>query len=390
MSNSTAVTNQDVYKTVVSHYLSPKRKDDVKKQWEELFSREVIAHAIDKLKWKSSPESLRIIDFGCGIGGGWTQLQNALEHLDIDKTDVSYLGVDNSLEMVKVAQEKWEDTPNVDFQQVDFRHKIPEKPAEVYFSCGVPYSHLTPEETQTTLENIFKTIKQNQTQSVVVIDVLGRYSIEWTSQWEHRRWPYRMSFLADGEHEEPAMMTCYYAPELKQKIHAAINKAGCEVTSIEFFDRSIMVGRHTSTREYNSSIPPYRELINNLYKSDTTTDFQELLFQSEVSESSPALVQQFFQDFSQKWDCLVAEAAEFCGETLEVEASVELPEPIAGLKQKLSHLQEKASDSENFRASVVEPTLAEYLRALESKMQPGLGVSHTLIAVIYVNGDQNN
>lgn len=386
-------TNQDTYKTVVSHYLSPKRKDDVKKQWEESFSCDVISHTIEKLEEEVAPESLRVIDFGCGIGGGFVQLQNALENLDIDEKDVSYLGVDNSLEMVKVAQEKWEDTPNVDFQQVDFRHEIPEQPAEIYFSCGVPYSHLTPEETQVTLENIFKTIKKNQTQSMVVVDVLGRYSIEWISQWGLNRWPYRMSFLAEGEHEEPAMMTCYYAPELEQKIREAAGKAGCEVNSVEFFDRSIMVGRHTSTREYNSSIPPYRELINALYNRETTTDLRELLFQSEVPDSAPDQVKQFFEEFSHKWNRLVAEMAEFCGESLGVETAVDLPESVEGLKQKLMNLRENTPDSINdqeFRASVVEPTLAEFLRSLESDVQQGLGVSHTLIAVVHASGKEMN
>ncbi|NMF63518.1 hypothetical protein DP113_01980 [Brasilonema octagenarum UFV-E1] len=384
-----AIGNQDRYKSAVNHYLSPKRKDSVKSEWEEPFSRTVIGQAIQKLQQTYSPKSLRIMDFGSGIGGGLVLVQNALDDIGLDGRDLYYLGLDNSLEMVKVAKEKWADTPNVNFLETDFRLNIPDQPTEIYLSCGVPYSHLTKEESRHTLENIFKAIKKNKTQSLVVVDVLGRYSIEWVSQWDQSRWAYRMSFLAEGQEQESMMMTCYYSPELKQMIHEAAQQANCNISSLEFFDRSMMVGRHTSTREYNPAIPPYREVINSLYKSEEITDFQELLFRCELP-IAPSPVNQFFNKFSQMWNQLVLEAAEFCGEHLgehlNVIHQISLPEPVAGLKQELSRLQESNSDL-HFRANIVEPTLAKYLCRLESNTQPGLGVGHTLIAILYVNGE---
>ncbi|MBW4594078.1 MAG: class I SAM-dependent methyltransferase [Brasilonema angustatum HA4187-MV1] len=380
-----AIGNQDRYKSAVNHYLSPKRKDSVKSEWEELFSCTVIGQAIQKLEQTYSPKSLRIMDFGCGIGGGLVLVQNALDYVGLHGKDIYYFGLDNSLEMVKVAEKKWEDTPNVNFQVTDFRFNIPDQPTEIYLSCGVPYSHLTKEETRHTLENIFRVIKKNQTQSLVVIDVLGQYSIEWVSQWNHSRWPYRMSFLAEGQEQESMMMTCYYSPELKQMIHEAAEQENCKISDLEFFDRSIMVGRHTSTREYNPVIPPYREVINSLYKSEDITDFQELLFRCELP-LAPSPVKEFFEKFSQMWNQLVLEAAEFCGEHLNIQDNISLPEQAAELKQELSRLQESNFDHGNFRANFVEPTLAKYLCRLESSAQPGLGVGHTLIAILSVNG----
>lgn len=383
-SNSIQLENQDQYKTAVNHYLSPKRKDSIKTKWENPFSRTVIGNAIKKLEEKCSPKSWRIMDFGCGIGEGLVLVKNALNDVELHRKEVFYLGLDNSLEMVKVARQKWEDNKNVSFQEADISFGIPENPTEIYLSCGVPYSHLTEEETQDTLGHIFRAIKKNKTQSLVVVDVLGRYSIEWVSRWEHSRWPYRMSFLADAQEQEDMMMSCYYALDLKEMLENAAKRENCEISGIEFFDRSIMAGRHTSTREYNSAIPPYREVINSLYESDRTTDFRELLFQCALPQA-PSPVKQFFEKFSHMWNQLVVEAAEFCGENLNIPNNISLPESVTGLKKELSVLQESYSE-QNFRANALEPTLAEYLYRLESTTQPGLGVGHTLIGVVYVDG----
>ncbi len=383
--NFIQLENKDRYKTAVNHYLSPKRKDSVKTKWENPFSLTVIKNAIKKLEEKYSPKSLRVMDFGCGIGEGFVLVENALNSLELQTKELLYLGLDNSSEMVKVATQKWEDKKNVSFQEVDIRFEIPDNPTEIYLSCGVPYSHLTEEETEDALGHIFRAIKKNKTQSLVVIDVLGRYSIEWVSQWEHSRWSYRMSFLADAQEQEDMMMSCYYAHDLKSMVDRASEQENCQIEDIEFFDRSVMVGRHTSTREYNSAIPPYREIINSLYECGRTTDFRELLFQSP-SAQAPSAVKEFFNKFSHRWNQLVIEAAEFCGENLNIpNNNISLPKSVAGLKNELSTLQESYCE-QNFRTDILEPTLAEYLHRLESTMQPGLGVGHTLIGIVYVDG----
>lgn len=386
MSSSVSIDNQEQYKKAVNHYLSPKRKDSVKIQWEEKCSIAVIGNAIKKLEEKYSPKSLRVMDFGCGLGEGFFLVQNALDSINLRGKEVSYLGLDNSQDMVKVASEQWESSPNVRFQVNDFRYEIPDQPTEIYLSCGVPYSHLTQAEAKETLGKIFRRIKENKTQSVIVVDILGRYSIEWITKWGESRWDYRMSFVKDGKEQKPMVMTTSYAPELREIAEEAAQKENCEISGIEFSDRSIMAGRHTLTLEYNPHIPPYREVINSLYSSERTTDFQELIFTSPLPEA-PSEVHEFFGKFSRMWNQLVKEAADFCGEQVEVSetSAIELPEPFAGLRAELSKFQDNRQDK-SFRAHVVEPTLANYLYQLESTLNPGLGVGHTLIALIYVNG----
>ena len=324
------------------------------------------------------------MDFGCGLGEGFILVQNALESINLADKQVSYLGLDNSQDMVNVASEQWESSPNVKFQVNDFRYEIPEQPSEIYLSCGVPYSHLTQAEARGSLEQICQRIKQNKTKSLIVVDVLGRYSIEWVTKWQESRWEYRMSFVADGKEQKPMMMTCYYAPDIQQIIEEAAQKENCQIQKIEFCDRSIMAGRHTSTLEYNPKIPPYRHLINSLYNSEETTDFQELIL-TPPSETAPSEVTEFFGTFSRMWNQLIKEAAEFCSEELEISETIELPESLAGFREELSQFKDNKQDK-SFRAHVVEPTLANYLYELESTFQPGLGVGHTLIALAYVDG----
>ncbi len=375
-------TQTDTYKTAVSHYLSPKRKDSVKVKWERQFSGELTKEVITQLVSGSQIDDISVLDFGCGIGEGWILIQHILQDLDIDSQKIHYLGLDISPEMIKTASQEWQDSPNVEFSLRDFRGKIPQHPVQIYYSCGVPYSHLTKVEMEGVVHNIFQAIKRNQTESLILIDVLGRYSIEWISKWQESRWDYCMSFLAEtGDQQEPMAMTCYYAPELEQLFQNAAKATGCDIKSIRFHDRSIMVGRHTTTNEYNSHVPPYREVVNSLYEADTLTDLHQLLLDCPLPDA-PEPVHHFFEGFSQQWNALVATAANFRQQPQGFEhIKTDAPAAIA-YREALESLSSGRQPDPN----LVELTLAEHLRSLEFALQPGLGVGHTLIGALEVKG----
>lgn len=382
-------SKQDQYKKAVGHYLSPKRQDFVKDKWENPFSYKVIGTAIQNMAQQELPETIRVVDFGCGIGGGFSLMQNSLKIAGLSTTiELRYLGLDSSPNMIHVAEQKWIDSDNATFQVSDFRTDTPEQPTDIYLSCGVPYSHLTQTETRQTLGNLFRVIKRNKMRSLIVVDVLGKYSIEWVSKWKESRWPYRMSFVADRQEQEPMMMTCYYAPELISMIREVAELQKCNISSVECFDRSIMVGRHTSTREYNPSIPPYREKVNSLYEANQSTDFAELLLSNSVPKA-PAPIESFFQDFSQQWNQLISIAATCAGDQLSyLDQEISLKDCsfdlASQLRQELESLQDSNSN-EHFRTNIIEPILAKYLSRLEETQQRGLGASHTLIALVYVD-----
>ncbi|NJN76509.1 MAG: class I SAM-dependent methyltransferase, partial [Synechococcaceae cyanobacterium RL_1_2] len=287
----------DTYKTAVNHYLSPKRQDPVKVQWENAFSSNLTQQVVTKLVQDLGLKEISVVDFGCGIGEGLTLLHQILGDLAITKDHIFYTGVDISPQMIATAEEKWADEPNAKFCLQDIREAVPNHPTQLYYSCGVPYSHLTPEEMLGVLINVFKVIKANQTESLILIDVLGRYSIEWITKWQESRWAYCMSFLAESaESQTPMMMTCYYAPELQEMFEQAAALSGCEIASLEFHDRSLMVGRHSTTNEYNPHIPPYRYVVNDLYEPGRKTDLTKLLLNCPLP-AAPGPVEAFLRNF---------------------------------------------------------------------------------------------
>ncbi|MGD1875761.1 MAG: class I SAM-dependent methyltransferase [Mastigocoleus sp.] len=362
------------------HYLSPSRRDGVKIAWEEPFSCMVYQKAIQKIGYKPG-QSLRVIDVGCGTGDGIALLTNSLMKNSGFRLedDIDYLGVDISQEMCDAATSLNIGRKNVRFAQGDVRQGLPNENFDLYLSCGVPYSHLTSDELQIALENIFTNIQRQNKQSVVLIDVLGRYSIEWISKWGKNRWDYRMNFFQSDGEADFTPMSFYSAEDLNHLIDQASANVNLKPKEVEFFDRSIMTGRHTSTAEFTPNLPRYRNLVNSLMSPDRTTDFEELVFKLDV-DNAPEEISNFFKNFSVYWNQLVAEAAQIAGKPIS-RGYINLPPEFQNFTFELQYLIDKSS-TRDIRASVIEPTLAKYLQRLESSAQPGLGIGHTLMALI--------
>ncbi len=367
------------YADGVRHYLNPKRRDNVKVHWEEPFTRSVLERAIVRTP---CGEKLHVLDVGCGTGDGYallSRLKKANPTILLDK-HIDYLGVDLSEAMVQAGEDRYADNPNVRFTQANMLEYEPEDPVDFFLSCGVPYSHLTADQTEQALTSIFQSIRQHQNSSVVMVDVLGRYSIEWTEKWDESRWMYRMSFFATDKEMKPTPMSFYSAEELGALIYGVAADVGCTLTGLEFFDRSIMVGRHTSTGEFNGGLPRYRNIVNNLMDPDKLTNFEDLIFPENLP-AAPENVERFFTHFAARWNGLLKEAADICGQPLSVEHAF-----VDGSLTEAVNLENKNGAPEKFQAKVVEPALAELLRQLEADTQPGLGVGHTLTAVVYATG----
>lgn len=293
---------------------------------------------------------------GCGAGDGLSLLLSLPEaqRWRASSDPIRYVGLDVNEGLAEVGSKLYADMPGSEFRVGDMRSAdLPDEPFDVYLSTGVPYSHLTPDELEGVLESIFDSARRHRTQSVVVVDVLGRYSIEWVGRWRSGRWPYRMSFFQSEEEGGFADMSFHSADSLAQAINAAASRAGCPAPRIEFADRSIMVGRHTATAEYNEGLPPYRTLVNGLYDGTTDVPIDELRFAVELDEGAPPQVLDFFDSFSRAWDTLLED-------TIPARSG-----PIPS-------------------ASVGQPMLADGLCHLEASLQPGLGVGHSLTALAYI------
>ncbi len=366
------------YAGAIDHYLSSERRDRVKVEWEEPFSEGLCGDVIAAI---GPRPTLRVLDVGCGTGDGLALLSRLSQKHPRLVTALEYVGLDVDDDMVDTARAVHAGRDDAEFIRGDVREGVPTDPFDVYLSCGVPYSHLTTDELNSALVQIFSTIRRNRTYSAVVIDVLGRYSLEWVRNWEASRWPYRMSFFESDKAASPTQMSFYCSDELGSVVDRAAAKAGCEVTGSAFYDRSVTVGRHTTTGEFNESLPPYRTLVNKLLDPDEVLDPCELLFYPELGPA-PARVLRFFEHFSSAWNALVLDALGRRQQSIGNRARRR-----RGLGRQATAVDFGViAEPTDFEAWVSGPALARELQHLEASMQGGLGAAHSLTAVVLVDG----
>jgi SAM-dependent methyltransferase len=341
----------DHYAGAVDHYLSPDRHDAVKTLWEEPATRRVLDDVLERLPIR---EPLRVLDVGCGAADGLALLQSTpmgrrrrLAGLHFD-----YVGLDLDDKLLETAQRLHQGDTRVSFVHGDIVDGIPDGDHDLVLSCGVPYSHLTQMELGRALTAIFVSAARRARPAAVVVDVLGRYSIEWTSRWARQRWPYRMSFFKTDHEATSTDMTCYSGEELRAVISHAADAAGCQLVALECHDRAIAVGRHTSTGDYTPRLRPYRQLVNALLDPEVDVDCSELVFDVELP-AAPTEIEAFFAAFAHSWNELVTRAC-------ATQAAV----------RDRDHL-----------TAVLQPMLASGLERLEATREAGLGVGHSLTAV---------
>ncbi|MFF1488846.1 class I SAM-dependent methyltransferase [Streptomyces sp. NPDC058319] len=340
---------EGLYAPGIDHYTSPQRRDAVKRLWEEPITFAILRSALEEVPRTGS---LSVMDIGCGAGEGLHLLRalRATRSLP-DLPRLSYRGLDLDEGLLRLAARTHHDEDDAEFWHGDIRTDIPEEPFDIYLSCGVPYSHLTADELLSTLTRLFAQVRQNRGQSVVVIDVLGRYSLEWVPNWSRTRWPYRMSFFHSEQRTDDVPMTFWDAHTLSNCVRTASAAAGCPVRRQRLFDRSVMVGRHTATGQFNPGMPPYRLLVNRL--EDGVAVATDELRMRQVPEEAPDSIRMFYASFRRQWN----DVLDYIG-------------------QRSSRLP----------AAVAAPMLARGLRAVEHKLASGLGTGHSLTAVITLDG----
>nr|WP_246221350.1 class I SAM-dependent methyltransferase [Phytoactinopolyspora mesophila] len=280
---------------------------------EEVVSHRVFAEAVDHLRLPAG-QALRVLDLGCGLGDGLALLTQPHGDLTpvIAGRQLEYTGLDADPDMVETAA-TLHDVPGTTFRAGDMRDDLPPGDIDLYLSCGVPYSHLTPDEMITVLSAMMTRIVDAGRRAVIVVDVLGRYSIEWTPNWDTSRWNYAMTFLEDTSERLEQPMTFYDRPALNSAIAEAAQRAAVPRVDVSFTDRSILVGRHTATRAFNPSIPPYRTLVNDLARGSSTVAPADLAF-DPPTVGAPDEILGFFHVLAARWNKLLEEAVPATGE----------------------------------------------------------------------------
>lgn len=268
----------DEYASATAHYTSHARDDYVKRSWERPQFRRLLSNALTfVLHHRVDSEPLQVTDIGAGAGEGYGAVVDALEGTPA-AAQIRYRALDRSDAMLEVARQRLGETTcsfvQADMVEFDFSNA----PSDVFLSVGVPFSHLTPSELQRVLTNIMVTVAGNPNGAVVILDVLGRYSLEWLPLARDMRREYTMSFFADTAVPPTVEMTFYSQEDLEGVIDASCPDAlRARIDGVEFWDRSVFVGRHTSTGVYNPSLPRLRPLINELASTSPPSEYLEQL-----------------------------------------------------------------------------------------------------------------
>lgn len=344
-----AGTSDDAYAGAVDHYTSPSRRDWVKRRWEEPELIRVLERALRTIR---PAPIIDVLDVGCGTGVALELLRATPTLRSRTAPAVRYLGVDLDAGLLAVAERRFGDAMTR-FTRADITHGLPRTPHDLYLSTGVPYSHLTHDELLAVLTEALRGAAIHPRPTVLLIDVLGRYSLEWTTKWNRTRWDYRMSFFDTDQHTTSTPMSTYSGSDLDALVRTAAEAAGCDLASIELVDRSLVVGRHTATGEYTPGLRNYRQLINQLTDPDRLVALDDLRLGDLALPRAPGPVLRFFDRFVSRWDARIDRAAVASRGRTDTEV-----------------------------AGTLQPALAADLNALELAEQPGLGVGHSLTATV--------
>ncbi len=305
----------------------PPRRDPVQARLEEPVVHDVLTHALRELRLADG-QPLRVLDIGSGTGEGLALLQGAhggsaaVTAAVTAECQFSYLGVDADPAAVAAARFAH---PDGTFEVVDIRDGPPDGRFDLYLSCAASCSRLKAEELHEVLVALFDKVVRERHRAVFLVDVLGRYSIEWPARWSETRWNYAGALSADegptsgenaasGENAvsgektasgEGELMTFFDRRSLGAVIEAATDAAGVPA-AVTFTDRSVLAGRHTTTRTFNPDIPPYRTLLNELARGYARVRPDELLF-DPPERGAPDDVLAFFRDWAREWNDVVRE-----------------------------------------------------------------------------------
>jgi SAM-dependent methyltransferase len=329
------------YAGATAHYLSEDRRDAVKRHWEEPATRGMIAAVLGALGHEGG---LRVLDVGAGTGDALRLLRETVT------ADIEYLGIDTDPDMVGTATDLHDGQPGVAFVRHDVREPLDAGPFDLVLSTGVPFSHLRPDELRVALTALFAAVPGGR-RCAAVVDVLGRWSLEWSPNWDRETWRYAMSFFAGIDDVPHSEMTFHSRESLWSAVTDAAAAAGARVRTAAFHDRSVAVGRHTATAEFDPHVPPYRTLVNRLYAGDTTVDIGDAAMRPPDGPA-PAPVRAFFDRFAAAWNERLADA--------------------------------RALEDELGATPAARTALADRLRALEHGLQSGLGTAHSLSALLVV------
>jgi SAM-dependent methyltransferase len=391
------------------------KHDNVRTYWEDELTRIALRPYVRErvVACSSAGRRVRILDLGCGSGQGY-ELLTRIRQTDLSLEEAQryvltpdqielYLGLDLSDGMIDQGRNNYHHVNHASFQQADLREGLGsigrERPFDVYFSSYGSLSHLGANELRTCLRGIARHAIPG---ALVVLDLLGRFSPEWPIYWSAREEtdkvrPYSMSYLfspreRSGRRIEQFPLRFWTGDEVRLLCSEISRDSAVPLEVLELFDRSIFVGRHVDTAEYETCLPPLRGLVNHLYEHNVRTHLDRLLVEYRVRRGSDAL-NAFFMNLAHCWNTVIEFAqARLSGARIdltEIRGWREFPGPLQMALVTLDRIVDSVAwiDVGDVRANIIEPQLAYVLRRMQYRLQEGRGCGHGLVAVLRVGGE---
>jgi len=391
--------------------------DNVRRFWEDqltgIFLRRALNDLVDEKRRRL--ERMRILDLGCGSGDGYdlimgvtTKDPGIYEYITAALTDdmlKEYVGVELNSDLLAQAEEYYGNNPKMRFVQGDLTNGLPpeiqeDQPFDLYFNSYGTLSHFTNEQSVKIIADICRHAPKY---ALFMGDWLGRYSYEWQDLWHHppdREYfmDYRISYIYSEEERDkveaasfPLKLAC--RDEVEDIVTRASKEAGVEIKPLVYFDRSIFVGRHLETGDYNKNCPKLRGPINSLFESYLRTDLESLLV-DYVPRQGFEHLNNFFEMFFLSCNALVKHTINLLGEyDCEAARLRSVPEVMPyypeALKEAMETMQKVIEgigwlEWGDVRANLIESVLGFSLRKLEMELAPGTGMGHGLVGIFEI------
>lgn len=388
--------------------------DNVRRFWEDqitgIFLRPALKELVERKRQRL--ERVRILDMGSGSGDGYDLLMGVntkdpgiYEYITQALTQdmlKEYIGLEINPDLLEQAATYYSANPKVRFVQGDMSTGLPKDMKEmeafdIYFTSYGTLSHFHDEENIRLIADVFRHAADN---ALFVGDWLGRYSYEWQDLWHHpadREYfmDYRISYIYPEEERAAANVASFplrlmSRDEITNVITRAAREAGVEVKQHALFDRSMLIGRHMETNDYNKNTVPIRTAVNSLFEGYVRTDL-ERLFVDYVPRPGFDHLNAFLESFFLSCNALVTftisllrEYDPEAGKCANVPDILPYyPEPLKRTMQSMLKVVEGMGWVRwgDVRSNVIEPQLGYSLRELEMRYQTGMGTGHGLVGV---------
>jgi SAM-dependent methyltransferase len=392
--------------------------DNVRRFWEDQVTGIYLRPFLNKLVENKGNrlERLRILDLGCGSGDGYDLIMGVTrkdpgiyEYVTATITDdmlKDYVGLDINVDLLRQAEEYYSSNHKMRFVEGDLSRGLPpvifkDEPAfDFYFNSFGTLSHFHDEQCVQIISDICRHAPEY---ALLMGDWLGRYSYEWQDLWHYQAdqeyfMDYRISYLYPEEEKDREDITSFplrliTKDEVMKIIEEASHQAGVKIRLLNFCDRSIFVGRHLDTGDYNKNCPKLRLPVNSLFESYQRTDLESLLVDYVPRQGFDHL-NNFFELFFMSCNALVKYTisllSEYDSEAGNLRSTPEVlpfyPDPLKEAMHNIQRVIEGVGWLKwgDVRANVIEPHLGYSLRRLEMDLQPGTGMGHGLVGIFEI------